>query len=561
MRIALVQLNFTVGDVSGNLAKINDAQEKASANGADIVLLPELSLLGYPLKDVLLDTSIIQEQARALQSLAKRCKKTALVVGWAQPNKGSGKPLYNCVSFLHKGKVRATHRKMLLPFYDVFDEGRYFEPGNSITTVSFNGFKIALSICEDIWNDKNYWEKQNYEVDPLEALGKKGADILLNSSASPYMSGKREIRANMIGLIAKKYKTPVFYSNLVGGNDELIFDGSSIACDANGKLIMQGPPFKEAITFIDIERSSGGNVKITKKEQIVSERYPTSFMLQSACDSREGEAYHALVTGTRDYIRKCGFSKVVLGLSGGIDSSLVAAIASDALGPSNVLGISLPSRFSSRGSLDDAKEMAASLGINYQVISIEPIFNAYLKLFEEIFKGLAPNIAEENIQARIRGAILMAVSNKLGHVVLAAGNKSELACGYCTLYGDLMGGLAPISDLSKGWVYRLCAFRNKFKTVIPRNVFRKAPSAELAPNQKDEDSLPAYSLLDDILEAFIVEGKSREWLAKKFPKEAVHKTIRLVYASEFKRRQAPPGLKVTKKAFGSGRRMPIACKL
>ena len=554
MKIAIAQLNFIVGDVHGNASKIEGAIREAEKQNADLLLTPELALLGYPPKDILLNGNVLRNQDIALKNLAKKCQKLAAVVGWARKNTGPGKPLFNAASVLYKGKILATHHKTLLPFYDVFDEGRYFEPGKKITSFIWKGKKIALTICEDIWNDKNYLEKRNYSHDPLIELKKIKPDLLVNISASPYWANKPKDREKMIAAIAKNYKVPTCYANLVGGNDELIFDGTSLVVNAQGKTMCQGADFKEDLIIFDF----------LNKQEITNNKSPAP----------EHEIYEALVLGTRDYVTKCGFKKVVLGLSGGIDSALVACIASDALGPKNVLGVSMPSRYSSDHSKEDAAVLAKNLGIEYKTISIEPVFEAYLKLFQEMFPGLPPNIAEENIQARIRGALLMAVSNKQGHLLLATGNKSEIAMGYCTLYGDLMGGLAPISDLSKGWVYKLSNYRNDLAPVIPERIFTKAPSAELKPNQTDQDTLPPYDLLDQILELYVVEGKSAPEIKRKLSGipsplrgegkgegDLVENVLRTVDLNEFKRRQAPPGLKVTKKAFGFGRRMPIAGKL
>ncbi len=540
MKIALAQLNFTVADVSGNAAKIQKAIREAEGRGADLILLPELALLGYPPKDILLNADLIRSQEKAIKALARSCRRAAAYVGWAGPNQAPGKPLFNSASLLYQGKILATHHKVLLPYYDVFDEERYFTPGVNITRVQFKGRELALTICEDIWNDKNYSETRLHKNDPLESLKKSRVDLALNISASPYWLGKPKERERMISAIARRYRVPIALANLVGGNDELVFDGASLAFNRQGKVVARGPKFKEGIVYVELAGSS-----------------PAA----QDPDRPEAETYEALVLGLADYVSKCGMSRVVLGLSGGIDSSLVASVAADALGPKNVLGVLLPSRYSSGHSEEDAAALAKNLGIEWQTISIEPIFEAYLKLFAKIFPGLAPNIAEENIQARIRGAILMAISNKRGHMVLGTGNKSELAMGYCTLYGDLMGGLAPISDLTKTWVYRVARHRNSVSRVIPERVFTKAPSAELKPDQTDQDTLPPYDLLDKILELYIVEGKSYQEISRRYPADTVRRVLQRVDANEFKRHQAPPGLKITKKAFGFGRRMPLAVRM
>ncbi|MBI4369980.1 MAG: NAD+ synthase [Elusimicrobia bacterium] len=543
MKIAIAQINATIGDVAGNAQKISRAIDEAVKSGAGLLLAPELALLGYPPRDLLLRPGLITAQGKAINRLARQCQKLALYIGWAKPRSDPGKSLANCASLLYQGRVLATHQKILLPYYDVFDEGRYFEPGRKFTFCRFKGLRLALSICEDIWNDKNINEPRPYRHDPLDILSQRKSDLLLNISASPFWRGKPRERARRLQLIARHYQTHIAYANFVGGNDDIIFDGGSSLWNPQGNRLAQAKRFEKDLVLADIDAASH---KISA---------PPS------ANSEEADLYDALVLGTRDYFSKCGFSQGVLGLSGGIDSALVATIAADALGSDKILGVALPSRYSSRNSLEDAAALAQNLGIAYKVISIEPVFKAYLGIFGQIFKGLHPNITEENIQARIRGAIIMAISNKWGHLALATGNKSELAMGYCTLYGDLNGGLAPISDLPKTWVYRIARWRNTQGVVIPERTLTKAPSAELRPNQTDQDTLPPYDLLDSILEDYIVNGVDVEKLARQFPPEIARRVARAVDANEFKRRQAPLGLKVTGKAFGTGRRMPIACKI
>ncbi|MEK6544635.1 MAG: NAD+ synthase [Elusimicrobiota bacterium] len=557
MRYAVAQFNPIVGDVEGNAQKMAHFAQRAQAADADLVIFPELCILGYPPKDLLLDTTLLKRQDRALGILARHSNGIALVAGIAVKNPGPGKPLFNAAALISNGRVKILHRKNLLPYYDVFDEARYFAAGSGLGAFTFKGIRITVSICEDIWNDKNYWESRQYAHDPLCGLKAGKPDLLINIAASPFWRGKQEQRHDMVRAIAKRYRVPVVYANMVGGNDELVFDGGSFAMDAQGRLLAQAASFKEDLIVVN---SCHSGTRRRRVSGIQTLGLDSGFRRNDGIGktSDDAQTYQALTLGLRDYTGKCGFNKVILGLSGGIDSALVACLAADALGAKNVLALAMPSRYSSGHSKQDAQALAANLDIDYKEISIEPIFTAYLKLFQDLFPGVAPNIAEENIQARIRGSILMAHSNKFGHLLLATGNKSEMAMGYCTLYGDMMGGLAPISDLTKTQVYALAKLKDD---VIPQHTFTKAPSAELKPDQKDQDTLPPYDILDRVLESYIVAGKPADKIARRFGKDLASRVLRSVDANEFKRRQAPPGLKVSKKAFGFGWRMPIARKL
>jgi len=463
-----------------------------------------------------------------------------MLVGFVGRNKsGVGREATNSVVLLHRGKIQAVRHKTLLPTYDVFDEDRYFEPATENTPVEFKGTRIGLTVCEDVWNDEDFWrDPRRYRLNPARGLVEAGAKIIFNVSASPWHSGKNQIRRNMMASLAAKLRAPLLYCNLVGGNDELVFDGSSLGFNAEGKVIVEGADFAEDYICVDPFHSP--------------EREPRTVV-------DEERIYKALVLGLRDYLHKCGFRSAVLGLSGGIDSAVTAVLASDALGPENVRAVSMPSEFSSQGSLDDAQLLAKRLGIGYDVISTQPIFDSGRQQLRAMFKGLPEDATEENMQARIRGMLLMALSNKFNSLVLTTGNKSELAVGYCTIYGDMCGGLAVISDVPKTMIYRLAQWINRSEEIIPINSITKAPSAELRPNQTDQDSLPPYDILDAILEMYVVQMKSTaEIIAAGFDPAVVRKIIRLIDINEYKRRQAAPGLKITSKAFGMGRRIPIA---
>jgi NAD+ synthetase len=539
MKVALAQINPTVGDLAGNQAKILAAYRRGVEAGAELVMLPELAVTGYPPRDLLLKKSFIAGNLAVLEQLAAATGPTALLVGYVGENpKRPGREVSNSVALLRNGKIAATRAKSLLPTYDVFDEDRYFEPAQENPPVPFDGGELGLTVCEDIWNDEDFWPERRYHHNPPLELAAAGARILFNISASPWHAGKEETRYRMLQSMAVKSGRPVLFCNQVGGNDELVFDGGSLAFNGAGELIAQGRMFAEDFVMVDTEAKAG---------------------TARARRSDEENIHDALVLGLRDYLHKCGFKSAVLGLSGGIDSALVACLAAEALGRENVRGVSLPSQFSSKGSLDDARLLAQNLGISYEVIPIQSAFTTLKQELQPAFAGRPEDTTEENIQARLRGVILMALSNKFGSLLLTTGNKSELAVGYCTLYGDMCGGLAVISDVPKTMVYRLANWINRAKEIIPTSSITKAPSAELRPNQTDQDSLPPYEVLDAILDAYVVQGKTPgEIVAAGFAAATVQRVIRLIDANEYKRRQAAPGLKVTSKAFGVGRRMPIA---
>ena len=541
MRAALAQINTTVGDISGNAAKILTAYERAIVAGADIVVAPELALTGYPPRDLVLNPAFVSKNLEALERLAKATGKTALVMGFVGRNeRRPGRSATNAIALLQNGKIAATRTKTLLPTYDVFDEDRYFEPATENPPVTLGGTKIGLTICEDVWNNEDFWDDRRYRHDPAIEFTAAGAKLIINASASPWHIGKNKVRRDMLANLAAKAKCPVIYCNLVGGNDELIFDGASLAFNSAGQLLAEGKRFEEDFFVVDLDHAAP--------------RQPAEF-------PDEETVYQALVLGTRDYLHKCGFKSAVLGLSGGIDSALTAVIAAEALGRENVRGVSLPSQFSSPGSLDDAQILAQNLGIQYDVIPIQPMFIKAKEQLKKVFAQLEENTTEENIQARLRGVMLMAMSNKFGSLLLTTGNKSELAVGYCTLYGDMCGGLAVISDVPKTMVYRISKWVNRDREIIPTDSITKAPSAELRPNQTDQDSLPPYDVLDAILEAHVVEGRGAAEIIKSgFDEATVRRIIRLINLNEYKRRQAAPGLKVTTKAFGVGRRIPVAQK-
>jgi len=539
MRIALAQLNTTVGDVAGNERRVLEAYRRAVEAGVELVVTPELSLTGYPPRDLLLRDSFIEANLAALERLAASVGETGLIVGFVGRNPARpGRPLTNAAALLHRGRVTAIRTKTLLPTYDVFDEDRYFEPAAENAVIHWEGHRLGLTICEDIWNDAEFGVRRRYRPDPAAALVAAGAEILLNLSASPWQLGKERLRCGLLQGIARRHQVPVVYCNLVGGNDELVFDGRSLAFNRDGGCIGEAAHFREDFLVVDTEATG-------------------DLPLVPVAD--EALLHDALVLGTRDYVHKCGFRSVVLGLSGGIDSALVAALAVDALGAENVRGLALPTEFSSQGSIDDARSLAANLGIRFDVVPIQGAFEALKRQMGPLFEGRPEDTTEENLQARLRGVTRMAMSNKFGSLLLTTGNKSELAVGYCTLYGDMCGGLAVISDLPKTWVYRVARWMNRDREVIPEPTLTKAPSAELRPNQTDQDSLPPYEVLDAILEAYVVEDRPVAGiLAAGFSEADVRRVVRLIDLSEYKRRQAAPGLKVTSRAFGVGRRQPVA---
>ncbi len=551
MKIALAQINPTVGDFTGNLAKIVSASQRAAGSGARLTVFSELVLCGYPPADLLDKPSFIAQSVATLDKLrlATAGLPTAIVVGVALPAApATGKRAVNAAILLDKGQVLLEQHKMLLPFYDVFDEQRYFAPATSQRVVEFEGERLAITICEDAWNDKNFWSQRLYPVDPIEDLMRQKPTLLLNISASPFWHGKRVIRQRMLATIAQQYKIPVFLSNQVGGNDSLVFDGSSFGLAADGTLLAQAASFSEDIVMADSSAATG---------------VPAVEAKGLATDADTEAAYEALVLGTRDYVLKTGFQKVLLGLSGGIDSALVAAIAVDALGAENVTVVGMPSQYSSSGSVEDSRKLAANLGIRFEILPIEPLYREFMQTLGPLLAGTRPDLTEENLQSRIRGTLLMALSNKFSSLVLTTGNKSEMAVGYCTLYGDMVGALAVIGDLVKTRVYALSHWVNRNREVIPEAILTKAPSAELRPDQKDTDSLPPYEVLDPILEAYVerYETTAQIVAAYGFPPATVEQVVRLVERTEYKRQQAAPVLKLTPKSFGSGRRFPIAARV
>ena len=538
MNIGILQLNFTVGDFRGNSEKLVSAYERAVREGAELCVGSELGLCGYPPRDLLNRRDFVESHERALREVAKRVGKVPLLIGGIEKtNQKAGRPLYNTAFLVEKGKTRAVARKILLPTYDVFDEDRYFEAGDKVGSVRIAGKRVGVTICEDIWNDEDLWPERRYRIDPVRELAKKGMDLLINLSASPWNIGKEKVRYRLLAEVAKREKIPVIQVNQVGGNDELVFDGQSLGVGVKGGLLARGVAFMEDVKVVDI----GG-----KEEKPV-------------WAGDEEQVFQALVLGTRDYLQKCGFQEVVLGLSGGIDSALVAVVAAEALGKDKVLGVAMPSRFSSAGSLADAEALAKRLGIRYKEIPIEDTFAAMLRSIAPAREGRSGGLTEENLQSRIRGMTLMAISNDSGRLLLTTGNKSEMAVGYCTLYGDMCGALAVIADVPKTLVYRISRWINREREIIPKNSIEKAPSAELRPDQKDQDSLPPYEELDRILESYVVnEGSIQGMVKKGISKVLAEEMVRKIDISEYKRRQAAPGLKVTTKAFGVGRRIPLA---
>ncbi len=560
-RIALAQVNPTVGDFAGNAAAIRDACVRARAAGAALVCFPELAVCGYPPRDFLDMPEFLERAAAAMRELAQPAEWSrglAVVVGFPEAVAGAPPPgVYNAAALIEGGRVAAVGRKSLLPTYDVFDETRYFLPAAvaTATPATRPGLTLGLSICEDIWNDKRFWDVTRYARDPIAELTRAGADLVVNISASPYGLGKPALRERMLGQGARHHGTPVAYVNQVGGNDSLLFDGGSVLIGPTGEVLARAPLMEEAIL---VAGTDGSGAAVLAPDGSLRPAPPAP---DASPEGQADEIFRALSMGVRDYVRKCGFASAVVGLSGGIDSALTACLAADALGPANVLGVAMPSRFSSAHSREDARELASSLGIRFQEVPIEPLHAAWLASLDRAFGHEPADVTAQNVQARIRGQILMAISNETGALVLSTGNKSELAVGYCTLYGDMAGGLAVIGDLPKMWVYRVARAANRLagRTLIPERTFSKVPSAELRPDQTDQDTLPPYEVLDDILAAHVEERLPFEAIvARGHSPDLVRRVLGMVINSEYKRRQAAPVLKVSAKAFGEGRRFPIA---
>ena len=576
MRIALAQLNLTIGAFEHTFEQIRSAVHRARADGADLAVFTELATTGYPPRDLLNHESFVRASLDLLTRIAALTdERFGLVVGCVTPNTaGAGKPLFNTAALCHRGIVAGRHHKTLLPTYDVFDEDRYFEPGLTVQPFDYLGHRLGLTVCEEVWNDRDFWPKRLYERDPVCELADQGADVLINISSSPFTIGKAQVRRQMIRQEAVKNARPFVYVNQVGGNDELVFDGHSLVFDAHGNVVLRGRDFEEDFLVCDVPAGAtpavvttdnGARTQSGDGEPLLRQGRSGGDRFAAAHDgddtSPEEQAFHALTLGLRDYVHKCGFSHVVLGLSGGIDSAVTASLAAAALGRAHVTGVAMPTRFSSAHSVDDAAALATNLGIRYEVIPIDTIFQSYLEALGPVFAGLEPDVAEENIQARVRGGVLMALSNKFGALLLTTGNKSEIAVGYCTLYGDMAGGLAVISDVPKTFVYRLAEYINTRgpHPVIPQSTITKAPSAELRPNQTDQDSLPPYDLLDRIVEAYVERNLDIDGIAALGVDRATAvRVVSLIDRNEYKRRQAAPGLKITSKAFGVGRRYPIA---
>jgi NAD+ synthase (glutamine-hydrolysing) len=612
MRIALAQLNFTIGAFEQTYRQIRAAVDRARAAGAQMAVFTELATTGYPPRDLLNHDTFIRANLELLDRIAALTdERFALIVGCVTPNTaGAGKPLFNTAALCQGGTIVGRHHKTLLPTYDVFDEDRYFEPGLTVEPFDCMGQRLGLTVCEEVWNDRDFWPKRLYARDPVCELADQGANVLINISSSPFTIGKAQVRRQMIRQEAAKNARPFVYVNQVGGNDELVFDGHSLVFDAQGRVVLRGRDFEEDFLVCDVPGPAGTNVVtetaawVMAGTEVPAPHFPQDAPLgssdpepglshvepglsdvepglQSRRDHLSGvepglqsrqdadpddaapeeQAFKALTMGLRDYVRKCGFSRVVLGLSGGIDSAVTACLAAAALGPEHVTGVAMPTRYSSAGSVEDAEALARNLGIGYRIIPIDTVFGSYLDALGPVFAGLAPDVTEENIQARVRGGVWMALSNKFGALLLTTGNKSEIAVGYCTLYGDMAGGLAVISDVPKTFVYRLAEYINARgpQPVIPRSTITKAPSAELRPDQTDQDSLPPYDLLDRIIEAYVERNLDIDGIAALgVNRDIAVRVVSLIDRNEYKRRQAAPGLKITSKAFGVGRRYPIA---
>ncbi|MBG1271877.1 NAD+ synthase [Nostoc sp. WHI] len=549
MKIAIAQINPTIGDLLLNAQTILEAAQRAASSGARLLLTPELSLCGYPPRDLLLNPSFVEAMNITSQNLAQDLPPNlAVLLGTVEQNlKGhitGGKALFNSMALLENGQVKQIFHKRLLPTYDVFDEHRYFEPGLQANYFILDNIHIGVTICEDLWNDEDFWGKRSYAVNPITELANLGVDLIVNLSASPYTFSKQQLRETMLKHSAVRFQQPIIYTNQVGGNDDLIFDGRSFALNRQGEIMCRARGFETDLVLVEFDEA-------LRDLQLGS--------VAPVYESEDEEIWQALVLGVRDYVRKCRFSKVVLGLSGGIDSAIVAAIATAALGQENVLGVLMPSPYSSDHSISDAVALAENLGIKTNILPIKELMQSFDQTLGDLFAGTEFGLAEENIQSRIRGNLLMAIANKFGYLLLSTGNKSEMAVGYCTLYGDMNGGLAVIADVPKTRVYSLCQWLNRNHEIIPQNILTKAPSAELKPGQVDQDSLPPYEILDDILQRLIHNHQSAaQIVAAGHDSVIVNRVIQMVARAEFKRRQAPPGLKITDRAFGTGWRMPIA---
>ena len=560
-RIALAQIDTTVGDLDGNARKIREVTGRARDAGASLVAFPELAISGYPPRDFLDMPEFVARCVAAVEELGRPAGwSRGIGVAFGFPERAPGAPppgLYNSVALLEGGRISAVGRKSLLPTYDVFDETRYFLPASSSTAAPAGsvGLNLGLSVCEDIWNDKRFWDHPRYKRDPIADLVAGGAQLVVNVSASPYALGKPELRERMLCAAAGSHRAPIAYVNQVGGNDSLVFDGGSMLIGADGRALARAPLFEEALLVANLD---GSDVRVLALD---GSALPSPRPPEPSADGQADEVFRALVLGVRDYVRKCGFRSAVIGISGGIDSALTAAVAAVALGPERVTGVAMPSRYSSDHSREDARVLAERLGIAFLEVPIEPMHAAYLASLGETFGHPPGDLTEQNVQARVRGQILMAISNETGALLLSTGNKSEMAVGYCTLYGDMAGGLAVIGDLPKTLVYRVSRAANRAleREAIPERTFTKPPSAELKPGQLDQDSLPPYDVLDDILGAYVEDRLPVEEIVRRgHPEELVRRVLRMVNGSEYKRRQAAPVLKVTGKAFGEGRRLPIA---
>ncbi|MGH9146178.1 MAG: NAD+ synthase [Vicinamibacterales bacterium] len=554
MRIALAQLNFTVGAFDANFARMREAVVRAQRDQADLLVFSELAATGYPPRDLLQRAGFVDANLALVDRLARLSDdRLGILVGFVDRNPGTdGKELYNAAALCHQGRVIARQHKCLLPSYDVFDEDRYFEPARSVSPIDFRGVKLGVHICEDVWNDPDLWPRRLYHREPVDELAVQGAQLFINLSSSPFDLRKAEVRRRLVRHEARQHGRYFFYVNQVGGNDELVFDGHSLGIDPAGEVVLRGRDFEEDFLVYEVPETALSAPSSTRG---------VPGILRDVSQDTTEDVWKALVLGLRDYVQKCGFSQAVLGVSGGIDSALTACLAAEALGREQLIVVSMPTRYSSDHSLRDARELAENLGVRHRVIEIDNVFQSYLDALAPTFMGLKPDVTEENIQARVRGTVLMALSNKLGAILLSTGNKSELAVGYCTLYGDMAGGLAVLNDVPKTLVYDLARFANRSRIVIPESTIRKPPSAELRPDQRDTDSLPPYEVLDPIIEAYVERNLSPDAIVREGHDPAVvARVTRMIDTNEYKRRQAAPGIKITTKAFGLGRRFPIAAK-